>query len=400
VYDKNNNALKPGWCVVRLGDVVENINDFFDRNNEESVRYVAGEHIDEGDLRVRRYGLTSDELVPPTFNRRFAAGDVLFHSRNIKKLARPDFEGITGEKLFVLRARDQKALLQDFLPFLLQTEHFGNYVQARWAGSTNKFLNKTPLMAYEFALPPMDEQRRLVKLLCSFEECLDALTEAELSTRALENSHLEDALDSLPSECLLPVDKLVTDSPRNGLSPKANADERGHPTLSIGAVRDGRIVTEGNIKYAEISKSEAASFELKPNDALVVRGNGNKLLTGKCGLVDIVPEGCFFPDLLIRLKFDEKVIRPEFAVLQWNSQSTHNRLISRAKSTNGIWKINGADIRQHTLKVPEVEKQDALLTEMRAIRSARQDIAARKAAVQNLKLYALRTIENGDVNGV
>src|SRR5688500_12657141 len=81
--EKNKQHANSGWRSVRLGDVVENVNDFFGRNSGEVVRYVAGEHIDEGDLRVRRHGMTSDELVPPTFNRLFQAGDVLFHSRNI-----------------------------------------------------------------------------------------------------------------------------------------------------------------------------------------------------------------------------------------------------------------------------------------------------------------------------
>ncbi|MCM2478488.1 restriction endonuclease subunit S [Serpentinimonas maccroryi] len=398
--NKNNKTLRSGWQHVRLGDVVENVNSFFTDRSGEAIRYVAGEHIDEGDLKVRRCGLTSDEIIPPTFNRLFKAGDVLFHSRNIRKLAQPDFDGLTGEKLFVLRTKDQSKLSQALLPFLLQTMNFRNYVEERWAGSTNKFLNKTPLMAYEFALPPVEEQHRLVKLLTSIEGCLASLAEADLATTALENSRIEDALALVPADRVITVDKLVPLGPKNGLSPKANADERGYPTLSIGAVRDGRIVAEGNTKYAEISDAEAAAFELKANDVLVVRGNGNKLLTGRCGLVDVVPKGCFYPDLLIRLKFDEKIIRPEFAVLQWNSQSTHNRLISRAKSTNGIWKINGADIRQHALKVPEVEEQDDLLAEMRAIRSARKNIATRMTAAQNLKLHALRSIENGGGNGI
>lgn len=398
--DKNNKTLRSGWQHVRLGDVVENVNSFFTDRSGEAIRYVAGEHIDEGDLKVRRSGLTSDEIIPPTFNRLFKAGDVLFHSRNIRKLAQPDFDGLTGEKLFVLRTKDQSKLSQALLPFLLQTMNFRNYVEERWAGSTNKFLNKTPLMAYEFALPPVEEQHRLVKLLTSIEGCLASLAEADLATTALENSRIENALALVPADRVITVDKLVPIGPKNGLSPKANAGERGYPTLSISAVRDGRIVAEGNTKYAEISDAEAAAFELKANDVLVVRGNGNKLLTGRCGLVDVVPKGCFYPDLLIRLKFDEKIIRPEFAVLQWNSQSTHTRLISRAKSTNGIWKINGADIRQHALKVPEVEEQDDLLAEMRAIRSARKSIASRKTAVQNLKLHALRSIEHGDGNGI
>lgn len=384
---------KPGWRFVKLADVVENINDFFDRESDETVRYVAGEHIVEGDLNVRRWGMTSDDLVPPTFNRRFLAGDVLFHSRNIKKLAAPDFDGITGEKLFVLRSRNTSCLLQEFLPYLLQTQHFNNYVRERWAGSTNKFLNKTPLMAYEFPLPPMQEQRRLLVGFQVLEETIAALGDAFDAAITLEGARLEEALNLLPSNRLLPVEKLITSGPRNGVSPKVNADERGYPTLSISAVRDGRIVSDGNTKYAEVTEAQAVAFELKANDVLVVRGNGNKLLAGKCGIVDSpLPEGCFYPDLLIRLKFDECIVRPEFAALQWNSPSTHKRLISRAKSTNGIWKINGADIRQHTLKVPSIAVQDALLQDLKAIRQARKEIERRKCRTKALKLLALQKI--------
>lgn len=216
----------------------------------------------------------------------------------------------------------------------------------------------------------------------------------------MQFSRLEYAFDSIPDGCLHPVEKLVVTPPRNGLSPKVNADERGYPTLSISAVRDGCIVTEGNIKYAEVTDDQATAFALKKDDVLVVRGNGNKLLTGKCGLVDTVPQGCFYPDLLIRLQFDSKIIRPQFAALQWNTPSTHKRLISRAKSTNGIWKINGGDIRQHTLKVPPIEEQDALLEEIGAIREARTDIERRKAKAQALKALALKEIVGGSSNGV
>ncbi|ATF35682.1 restriction endonuclease [Burkholderia thailandensis] len=362
-------------------------------------RYVGLEHLEPGDLRIRSWGNVADGV---TFTSVFQPGQVLFGKRRAyqRKVAVAHFSGVCSGDIYVLETKDAQVLLPELLPFICQTDAFFDHAVGTSAGSLSPRTNWTSLADFEFMLPPMDEQHRLVKLLTSIEECLASLWEADLATTALENSRIEDALASVSADRVITVDKLVPLGPKNGLSPKANADERGYPTLSIGAVRDGRIVAEGNTKYAEISDAEAAAFELKANDVLVVRGNGNKLLTGKCGLVDVVPKGCFYPDLLIRLKFDEKIIRPEFAVLQWNSQSTHNRLISRAKSTNGIWKINGADIRQHALKVPEVEEQDALLEEMRAIRSARKNIATRKTAAQNLKLHALRSIENGGGNGI
>ena len=87
------------WKRVAFGEVIDVVTEYWDRRADMPERFVAGEHIDEGDLKVRRWGMTNDELVPPTFNRRFRAGDVLLHSRNLRKLATPDFAGITGEKL-------------------------------------------------------------------------------------------------------------------------------------------------------------------------------------------------------------------------------------------------------------------------------------------------------------
>lgn len=398
--DKNNKALKPDWRRVKFGDVVRlSKARSQDPMSDGIERYVGLEHLEPGDLRIRSWGSVADGV---TFTSVFQPGQVLFGKRRAyqRKVAVADFSGVCSGDIYVLETKDAQVLLPELLPFICQTDAFFDHAVGTSAGSLSPRTNWTSLADFEFMLPPMDEQHRLVKLLTSIEGCLASLSEADLAITALENSRIEDALASVPADRVITVDKLAPLGPKNGLSPKANADERGYPTLSIGAVRDGRIVAEGNTKYAEISDAEAAAFELKANDVLVVRGNGNKLLTGRCGLVDVVPKGCFYPDLLIRLKFDENIIRPEFAVLQWNSQSTHNRLISRAKSTNGIWKINGADIRQHALKVPEVEEQDDLLAEMRAIRSARKNIATRMTAAQNLKRHALRSIENGGGNGI
>ena len=129
--------LKPGWRRVKLGDVAENINDYFDRDGGDEARYVAGEHIDEGTLTVRRWGLTTDSMFPPTYNRKFRAGDVLYHSRNLNKLVCPDFDGVTGEKLFILRVNEDGR--HEKLPSVVDTrkktvsaqlDHFSKYAMA------------------------------------------------------------------------------------------------------------------------------------------------------------------------------------------------------------------------------------------------------------------------------
>lgn len=385
-------APKSGWRKVKFGDVVRlSKARCADPLAEGIERYVGLEHLESGDLRIRSWGNVADGV---TFTSLFRPGQVLFGKRRAyqRKVAVADFSGVCSGDIYVLETKDANVLLPELLPFICQTDTFFEHAVGTSAGSLSPRTNWTNLAHFEFVMPSMVEQNRIVAMLGALEENLVALDAALACAITLEFSRLEDALDSVSSDRLVPVEKLVTTGPRNGLSPKVNADERGYPTLSISAVRDGRIVTEGNVKYAEVTDEQATAFALKKDDVLVVRGNGNKLLTGKCGLVDTVPKGCFYPDLLIRLQFDRDVMRPQFAALQWNAPATHKRLISRAKSTNGIWKINGSDIRQHTLKVPSIEMQDALLEEIQSIRQARADIAKRKTLAKNLKAQALKVI--------
>jgi type I restriction enzyme, S subunit len=159
---------------------------------------------------------------------------------------------------------------------------------------------------------------------------------------------------------------LLAEGPRNGFSPPAGEKGAGLPTLSISAIRGGVVVTEGSLKYANVESEDVVQFRLRKDDILVVRGNGNRLLCGRAGIVKDFPEGCFYPDLLIRLRFRPNALLPEFAVMQWNEPKTHLRLLRKAKSTNGISKINGQDIQSHQLVVPPIVEQKRFLADLKA----------------------------------
>lgn len=89
-------------------------------------------------------------------------------------------------------------------------------------------------------------------------------------------------------------------------------------------------------------------------------------MVGRAGLVtgnEGLPPDTFYPDLLIRVRFDHALILPDFAALVWNSAGVHGRLIAKAKSTNGTWKVNGKDIAQHELPLPPVSEQRLILAQ-------------------------------------
>ena len=190
-----------------------------------------------------------------------------------------------------------------------------------------------------------------------------------------------------------PVAKLLSEAPRNGLSPTTNSDELGLQTISISAVSNGRFDPTGHIKYAEVEHDKASQFFVKSGDVFAIRGNGNRYITGTVGIAERDYEELFYPDLLIRMRFDHEQVLPRFALAQWNLPSVHRRLVARAKSSNGIYKVNGQDIRAHTLLVPSLQEQQRVLEELDAIEMQREKCESRRVSASNLRAAVLQRLE-------
>lgn len=183
---------KAGWTSVAFCDVVRKVNDKVDPWDSGLERYVAGEHMDTDDLRIRRWGLIGDNYLGPAFHMRFKPGHVLYGSRRtyLRKVAVADFEGITANTTFVLESKDPARLMPDLLPFLMQTEAFHSYSIKHSKGSVNPYINFSDLEAFEFLLPPIQEQARLVQALTGIEAALEchrnALIAGEKTLGALQ----------------------------------------------------------------------------------------------------------------------------------------------------------------------------------------------------------------------
>jgi len=389
---------KNRWTHVAFGEVVRQVRDRVDPKDTDLERYVAGEHMDTDDLRIRKWGMIGDGYLGPAFHMRFKPGQVLYGSRRtyLRKVAVADFEGITANTTFVVETRNPKVLLPELLPFVMQTESFHQHSIKQSKGSVNPYVNFSDLTWYEFALPPLEEQRRIAEVLSASESLKEALSNLRQSLHAAESGLLENVLLGVPNRALVPVAELLREPPRNGVSPSANSEGQGLKTVSISAVTDGLFDPTGCIKHAKIDADVARPFFVQRGDAFVIRGNGNRQLCGKVGLSGQSYDDLFYPDLLIRLRFDSNRILPVFAVSQWNLPSVHGRLSARAKSSNGIWKVNGQDIRAHRLFVPDITEQRGVMERLAALRAAVKEARARETAARRIKAILLEKEWGGD----
>ena len=173
-------TLKPGWTRVAFGDVAVCVNDRIDKPVDAGVeRYVGLEHLDSDSLVIRRWGspaaVTATKLL-------FRKGDIIFGRRRVyqRKLAVADFDGICSAHALVLRAKSG-AVLPQFLPFFMQSDVFMERAKAISVGSLSPTINWRTLASEEFALPPLDEQRRIAEAATSA-GALSELTKINLSS--------------------------------------------------------------------------------------------------------------------------------------------------------------------------------------------------------------------------
>ena len=154
---------KNGWRTHRFDEMAINVNDRIDDPSKADVEYYVGlEHLDPESLTIRRWGSPSDVEATKL---RFRAGDIIFGRRRVyqRKLGVAHFDGICSAHAMVLRAKPSVAL-PAFLPFFMQSDLFMERAKEISVGSLSPTINWKTLAKDEFALPPLDEQHRIVEL--------------------------------------------------------------------------------------------------------------------------------------------------------------------------------------------------------------------------------------------
>lgn len=165
---------KTGWKKYKFGEVAIQTREVVDVENTNLTRYVAGEHMISEDIHLRKWGNVGDGYLGPAFIRRFSMGDILYGSRRtyLKKVALADFDGITANTTFVIKA-NEKLIEPILLVHLMLSYEFTEYSIKNSRGSVNPYINWKDIADFEFLLPPKSEQKRLAELLWAADEMIE-----------------------------------------------------------------------------------------------------------------------------------------------------------------------------------------------------------------------------------
>ena len=181
------------WRTVKLGDVVS-----YTKSNAEGSRlpYVGMENIASETLE-----LIGDINVPESTSTTFEFNEshVLFGRLRpyLRKVLVPSFRGQCSTEIFCLKPSCE--LLREYLAYWLLEPTVSKQIVSTSTGARMPRANMNKLLEFEFVLPPLAEQQRIVaKLDAAFAE-IDRATEATITSIEQAQIGLSNLIDNKTS---------------------------------------------------------------------------------------------------------------------------------------------------------------------------------------------------------
>jgi len=306
-------CLKPGWKMVKFGDIAENVAVRVNPADAKTDAYVGLEHLDPSTLHLRQWGHPSDVTGQKLA---FKKGDVIFGRRRAyqRKLAVAEFDGICSAHAMVVRAKP-KMILPEFLPFFLQSDMFMERAIEISVGSLSPTINWKTLRVQEFPLPPLDEQNRIAEILWS------------ISKEKESKNTVFDSISTLLSLKVSEIGKYL--NPKNQtysweeiklgriFRHKKDKGYSDLPTLSV--TINGNIVPRDSLKRnVEDKTGPEKCFRVDPGD---IAYNTMRMWQGACALAS--GSGIISPAYTV-ISCKSKDQSPDFRIVPFNGWLKNN----------------------------------------------------------------------------
>jgi len=295
---------------------------------------------------------------------RMKKGDLLFAKRNayLRRVAIAPHDGFFSAHGMVLRPKSSR-VWPDFLPFFLRSDVFMNRAVEISVGSLSPTINWGTLRNQEFALPPVEEQKRIAEVLWAADKLVrrnENVLEAALMLRKSRLSDLRQPNGHFEAErgCLGDyVDRIV-----GGGTPARNKQEYWNGDIPWMTVKD--IPDSGHIGETQ----EHISNEGLEDSATHLIEQGSVILATRISVGKVVMN-----DVDLAINQDLKAIYPsrdlDGQFLFYWLQSMEEDIRGRSAGTT-VKGIRLENLKSIPCVLPPLRLQERLVDELRAMDSS------------------------------
>ncbi|MFQ1882125.1 restriction endonuclease subunit S [Aeromonas veronii] len=380
----NSETLKPGWKVWRFDQIATNVNVRIDNPSESGMEHYVGlEHLDSDSLKIRRWGTPNDVAATKLM---FKKGDIIFGRRRAyqRKLGVAEFDGICSAHAMVLRAKHD-VVLPEFLPFFMQSDLFMNRAVEISVGSLSPTINWKTMAVQEFALPPLDEQMRVVELLGAVEEQVESVVEAMDNLLQVKAAFVERFIsassESRPTIVLGDGCTRVTD----GTHQPPTFTDQGIPFFLVKTISSG-FVDWASTNFVSRKTYDELTRRVKPK-------RGDVLYTAVGATYGVALLVDFDESFVFQRHIAHIIPNPEKLLGRYIEEFLNSRVGKRQSDRSAIGSaqptVTLKSLSNFKLPLPTLEEQEDFVAELESITTALRHLEGRLQSVRAIRARAL-----------
>lgn len=297
------------WRAGRISDLVTEVTLRVDPQavHDPDTPYIGLEDIGQGTGSLVSVGKASSAASQKSG---FVAGDTLFGKLrpNLKKVVRPNFDGICSTDIAVFRAKAQ--IDPDFAFRVLSSDRVIEHAVAQSAGTKMPRAHARSVLNFDTLLPPLGEQRRIAEVLRCVDEATTSLQTICEAYERIRNAEVQVFARNSLEHGSLSLGEVIA-SMDSGWSPDCD----GEPAYADewGVLKTSAVTWEGyddrQNKRLPSKLSPRPSLAVVRDDILITRA-GPAERTGVVAIVRSTAEKRMLSDKLIRIRAASGAFEP------------------------------------------------------------------------------------------
>ncbi len=294
---------------------------------------------------------------------------------------------VKSSAMKILHAKKNEADIKYLFNKLLTIKFPHNQHKRYWISECSKI---------EIPFPPLEIQKQIVErldkiivaqklndeLIQKADELYRSLLHNELNVKFKnQNAKLQFKIQKL-GECLIQFDRGISWS---------RSDEGGF----VAVLRIPNI-EEGNINFDDLKhiSTEKVNSKLEENDIVMVASNGNPNLVGRSALVTKNETGMLFASFLVRLRFNDTKLLPQYVHLFLLTSTFKQELRRKIATTSGIYNLRKEHIEKIKILLPPLKTQKQIVEKLSAAQEYKKQLLEQCGKLKELFDSVLHKLMN------
>ena len=250
---------------------------------------------------------------------------------------------------------DSDRIVPAYLELALHSPRSMAYYAERMRGTTarRRSITSENLTAMQVPLPSLDEQLNVISTLGSVKKLASDCSRTLSLLDELVKSRFVEMFE--PTEWpTFPAGSVLLNM-RNGVSPSKEGLCHAR-VLTLSAITQGSFDAE-SWKEGAYPSDPPREKRVSAGEFYICRGNGNRDLVGAGEYSDTDLPDLVFPDTMIAARINFDLISAAYLRYAWGRPAIRRQIESRARTTNGTFKINQRMLSEVLLPLPPLSLQ-------------------------------------------